>query len=178
MIADPSNKIRIDDKERAALAYWLASKVPELAPAKRMELMALYLRGYSTDQIRKEHPVFSLGQIVHAKIVDRWDIAVEQYAQRLRDSMIDQVALTTMETARTLVDVLAAANHFLGVKARKYLETNNPADLPFPIDKVAYASGFYDKGGSGDQESITVNGVTIPSTSPFYWNIKIGRAHV
>lgn len=136
MIADSSNKIRLDEKEKAALSYWIASKQPELAPAKRMELMALYLRGYSTDQIRKEHPVFALGQIVHAKIVDRWDIAIEQYAQRLRDSMIDQVALTTMETARTLVDVLAATNHFLGVKARKYLETGNPADLPFPVDKV------------------------------------------
>lgn len=136
IVADPSNKIHLDDKERSALAYWQASKQPDLAPAKRVELMALYLRGYSTDQIRKEHPVFTLGQIVHAKIVDRWDLAIEQYALRLRDSMIDQVTLTTMETARTLVDVLAAANHFLGVKARKYLETNNPADLPFPIDKV------------------------------------------
>ena len=45
---------------------------------------------------------------------------------------------------------------------------------PFPIDKVYAASSaaFFDKGGRGDQESITVNGVTIPSTNPFYWNIK------
>jgi len=136
MVVDPANKIQLDERERAALAYWCASNQPSLAPAKRTELLALYLRGYSTEQIRKEHPSFSLGQIVHAKVVDRWDLAIEQYAQRLRDSMISQVAMTTMETARTLVDVLSATNHYLGVKARKYLETQNPADLPFPVDKV------------------------------------------
>lgn len=136
IIDDPANKIKLDDKEAYALRHWQNSNQHEIGAAKRAEFLSLYLRGYSTDQIRKEHPTFTLGQIVHAKVIDRWDLAVLQYAERLRDSMINQVVLTTMETARTLVDTLSAVNKSIGKKARKYLETGNEADLPFPVDKV------------------------------------------
>lgn len=168
LISDPANKIKLDDKEAAALRYWQASKHDELAPAKRTELLSLYLRGYSTDQIRKEHPQFGLGQIVHAKVIDRWDLAIEQYAERLRDSMINQTVLTTMDTARTLVDALAAANLSIGKKARKYLETGNEADLPFQVDKVreyqALIASFQMVTGMKPTQKIEVQNVTKPET--------------
>ena len=136
MIANKENGIILTDKEAAALKYWQSTDQPEIAPIRRMELFALYVKGYSTDQIRKDNPTFSLGQIVHAKVVDLWDIGVAQYRQRLRDSMIDQLVLAGMETARTAIDVLSASNHYLGQKARKYLETKMESDLPFPMEKV------------------------------------------
>jgi len=136
VINNKDNGIFLAEREAAALKYWQNSDQPEIAPVRRMELFALYVRGYSTEQIRKDNPAFSLGQIVHARVVDLWDVGVKQYRQRLRDSMIDQLVLAGMETARTAIDVLSASNHFLGQKARKYLETKMESDLPFPMEKV------------------------------------------
>lgn len=169
-LEDPASNVKLDERELAAIKYWINSKQPALAPVKRLEFLALYLRGYSTDQIRQEHSTFSLGQIVHAKIIDKWDNAVEDYRKRLRDSMIDQVVLTTLDTARTLVDVLAATNHHIGKKARKYLETGLESDLPFNVDKVRdYQSliasfQLITKSGPKNTEvNVTVNPAVTPT---------------
>lgn len=47
---------------------------------------------------------------------------------------------------------------------------------PMPMEKVAYARAAaytsYGVAGDGSQDPITVDGITIASDNPFYWNIK------
>lgn len=65
------DEIQLSPKEAHSLREWQRSNLPALAPDLQAKLFELYLRGYDTDAIRRDHRTLTLGQIVHARIAGR-----------------------------------------------------------------------------------------------------------
>lgn len=164
------DEIQLTPKERHALATWQRSTLPSLAPDLQAKLFQLYLRGYDTDAIRKENPTLTLGQVVHARIVGRWDAGAREVWTILRSRVIEKTALTALDSAHTVMDLLAANNVWIGEGARKYLQTRNLSDLPIRVDSVAQYKSLVDtfqrltgEGGPGKpKQTVVVENVEDP----------------
>lgn len=157
------DEIQLSPKEYHALKEWQRSTLPALAPDLQAKLFELYLRGYDTDAIRRDHRTLTLGQIVHARIAGRWDHGSREVWAILRARVIEKTALTALDSAHVTMDLLAANNQWIGDGARKFLQTRNLADLPIRVDSVAQYKSLVDtfqrltgEGGPGKPKQTVV----------------------
>ncbi len=138
------DEIQLSPKEHHALKEWQRSRLPALAPDLQAKLFELYLRGYDTDAIRRDNKTLTLGQVVHARVVGRWDHGAREVWAILRVRVIEKTALTALDSAHVTMDLLAANNQWIGEGARKFLQTRNLADLPIRVDSVAQYKSLVD----------------------------------
>lgn len=126
-------------KELRSFQGWQADPVSKpIAPETAGKMLALFLRGYSTQEIHEQEQFrgFTLGAIVHARLAGDWDAAHGEVASRIRESMVEQAVQTGEETARTVCDLLACANKKLGKEAREYL-AGFREELPVEVKSVS-----------------------------------------
>lgn len=73
-----------------------------------------------------------------------------------------------------ILAVLAGVAVPVGTKLMQGVQTNGGGIRPIPLYYATKAEAIYAGGGYGGsgQDPITVDGVTIPVTNPFYWNVQ------
>lgn len=137
-LSEKLEKLQASPKEQRAFAGWQADPVAKpVAPETAGRMLALFLKGYSCQQIRDQEPfrAFSLGAIVHARLANDWDGARAEVAANIRQSMIDQAVEVGEETSRTVLDLLSCVNKKLGKEARDYL-MGLTHELPIEVKSV------------------------------------------
>jgi|SRR6185312_8440515 len=120
---------KLDEREQYALTKWQNSNHPPLAPDTQAKLFRLYLNGKTTHQIHQMNPQFSLGQIVQAKVKGKWDERAELHLDELLNGVKARVQQVTLESIHFVADMISAANKMHGEAIKKYLQTEDPADL-------------------------------------------------
>jgi hypothetical protein len=119
----------LNERERAALAFWRGSDQAALAPSLNAKLFQLFLQGKGTEEIRRLNPQLSLGQIVAARVEGEWDARRKEHLDDLLNETSTRVKQVTMETADFVCDLLAVANREHGDKLRRYLQTGDAKEL-------------------------------------------------
>jgi hypothetical protein len=120
---------RLDEREVAAFRRWQNSKQPPLSPDTQAKLFALFLNGRTTEQIRKANEQFSLGQIVHARIVGEWDRRYQEHIDSLLENTKQRYQQVTLESVGFIADLLAATNKMHGDRITRFIQTGDPKEL-------------------------------------------------
>ena len=142
ILKDPLNLIVLSERDEKALRYFQRTRSPALSEDKASELFQLYLRGFDCEDLRRANPGIGLGAIVHARVVWRWDLGIEEYRQKVRSGIVDRVATTSLESVDVITLLLSANNRNMREKLIKYMQSGNPADLPIEISSVREYKGL------------------------------------
>jgi hypothetical protein len=117
--------------EHAALLQHRQKKgQPGLSPHLEAQLYELFLQGIACEAIAKQNPGISVGQILEARLQHDWDGRYKRYLEDLfskAKGSAEQIHLEALEFLRTYIAVVHKA---FGAKAKKFLQTGNPKDLP------------------------------------------------
>jgi polyhydroxyalkanoate synthesis regulator phasin len=119
----------LSPKEAYALRHFKFSKQAEISPSKSAEMYELYQNGTDCEGIRKLNPGFGLGQIVHARVRDGWDVKKEEYQHRLLETAGPRVMQAQVESTQFLADMLAAAVKMNWEAVKRYLQDGNKDHL-------------------------------------------------
>ncbi len=118
------------EAENASYQEWLERKNrASISPALSIKFFELFLRGDSCDKIQSLNPGITLGQILEARVRDQWDRKREKYTEELYSGVADRFKQTVLESVEFTTDLLAAAHREHGQKLKKYIMSQDPADL-------------------------------------------------
>lgn len=126
----------LDKREAGALEYFLDKRDPPLAATTAARMYTLFLEGKSPEDIRKLNPGFSLGSIVHARVVGRWDENRLSYISDLMKQVNARQLQVQLETSEVVFELMQATNKNVGDGINKYLMSRDPKDLPFKVDSL------------------------------------------
>ena len=122
-------QVELSPREKSALELHLASSEIPLAPKTSAEFLALYLNGYTTEEIQKMNPGFKLGIIVHARLTHDWDRHKREYIDTLMTQTRETVQKTQLEAVRFASDAMTVYHRVLGAAFKKYLQSGREEDL-------------------------------------------------
>jgi hypothetical protein len=130
VLTDPYDpEVVLDPREKGALTYFKTSGSHAVAADTAERMFFLFLRGLGTEDIRKLAPGFSLAQIVHARVVGKWDRRRAEYDAQLTTTGVETVNRARAELAVFLGDAIAAATAVGREKLQRYALSRNPDDL-------------------------------------------------
>jgi hypothetical protein len=119
---------QLDDREASALAVYEASTLPPIAAGTADNLFKLFLRGCSTEEIRKLNQ-FTFGQIIDARVRYSWDRRKAEYDLQLVTDGADAIKRSQMEAALLAADLITASAHLNRQKIQRYLQTGDEAHI-------------------------------------------------
>lgn len=120
---------KLPENEQAALRYWKQARQAEVSRETSDEMYELYINGKNVDEIRRLNKGFSLGQIVHCKVRDSWDLRKEEHRQALQTEVAPRVMDAQLEAADFLGDMLAASVRLYSEPIKRFLQDGNKAHL-------------------------------------------------
>lgn len=173
----------LNDKEKQAYKFFLASinrkEAVEIPEEPREALYLLYQTGKSCEEIRRlNHPRFSLGQIVCARVTDKWDERLDEYRANLAPAVVEQVQQVQFESASFIADMIIAVHRLHGEAIRKFIQTGDKNLLKgTPLENMNFKQyaelikTLLAVTGQGENKTVTVKGTvthenTSRSTSP------------
>lgn len=115
--------------ERSAYDDFKESGKHGLGPTLSLSLFELYVNGKSVRDIQKQNQVYTLGQVVDAKVRYDWDRERELYLSELHSKARARILQTQMESADFIADVMAATHKKYGGAIKEYLQTGNESAL-------------------------------------------------
>jgi hypothetical protein len=116
-------------REQSALDEYRASGKPPLSPRTSAELLALYLNGYTCEELAKLHPTLGLGIIVQARCEHKWDIEKDAYVEALMSSARQTVTKAQLEAIRFAADGVSVYHKLVGNKFRSFLRNGQEEEL-------------------------------------------------
>lgn len=119
----------LSDRERKAYQYFCQGDQDVISEELSGKLLELFQQGKDCEEIRRLHPGIGLGQIVHARVRDRWDEKKDASLYRLRTEVPQSVERTQLESAAFLSKWLLVAHKKYGDKLDQFLATGNEALL-------------------------------------------------
>lgn len=119
----------LQPRELAALRHFCASDQAPLAVETQEGLLRLYLRGKTTESIRTIFPRYTLGQIVQARVVGRWDEAVEEMWRQVRARAVGAELDVVAQTKEFTADLLMATVQFLHPRIQRFIATGDVSEL-------------------------------------------------
>ncbi len=121
---------KLSERDVEALRYFQKEKQAEISPAKAETFYLLFQQGVSCEEIRRlNHPAFSLGQIIAARVRDNWDARKEEHAKKLFEESGAKVGQVQLEMSQFLSDMLAASMKLHHDKIKRYLQTDDVSHL-------------------------------------------------
>lgn len=159
----------LSKEEQVALEEYLRSGVLPIATVKAVEMMNLFLAGSTCKEILKVNPGFSLGQILDARIRNKWDLEYSNYVSDLLARTRDKVTQARLETIDLMTDALTAAKKLHGAKYKKYIQSGDPKDLEGAM-KIDTIKGIKDTvegimKATGEDRNFTIKNINEDKTS-------------
>lgn len=119
----------LTQKEVNAYKTWQTANKQSIPASVNAGLFALFLQGSTVEEIQDLNPMYSLGEIVAARVHGDWDERREEHLSKLLDKVGKRVLQVTLESADFMADVIAVAALEHGEKLKRYIQTKNPAEL-------------------------------------------------
>lgn len=119
----------LTEPERVALERFLRGNESPIATSTSAKLFELFCHGDTCRTIQKLNPMFSYGQILHARVRDNWDEQRDLYLKDLFEGTRKRLIQTKAESAEFLSDVLKAVHTLDGDKIKRFLQTKDPKEL-------------------------------------------------
>lgn len=94
------------------------------------QLAVQFLNGRSLEEIRKSSPNFSMGQIVHAAVSNRWDLLRATYAETMLHRAKYRSMVAVSEAVDLAADMIAALRSKYGASIMVAMKEGKAADLP------------------------------------------------
>lgn len=115
--------------ERYAYQIHCKSNDPEIATSTAEQFWELFKNGKDCNEIRRLNSGFRLGQIVHARVRDNWDIRRKEHQKRVQEEAPRNVLVTQLEAAEFVKDAIAAAMKLNTDSFKRYLQTSDEKHL-------------------------------------------------
>lgn len=119
----------LSPKEKGAYEYWKNSDQAPIEPKMQAKMYSLFISGKTCTEIQELHPEYSLGRVVHARVIGEWDEKYQKYLSDLLDTTSKRVMQVTLESANFISDLLTAANKLHGERIKKFLKSGDSKDL-------------------------------------------------
>ncbi len=133
----PSPEDVLNDRERVALIAYRKTVQLRLSADTQMKMFTLFLNGHPCEEIQTLNKQFSLGQILTARIEGQWDKRRRDHVEALYANVLSRVQQSSVEAVGFIADQMAAIHKHFGDKAKKYLQSGNPADFDdFGVDGI------------------------------------------
>ena len=129
----------LDGRERSAYKYFVTNEVRGLTEQDQDRLYAIYSRGSNCEEIRRLFPIYSLGQIVAARVMWHWDERRDAQTKNLQKEVPAKVETVQLETQEFLANLLHASHKRSNDALRMYIAT-------------------------GEEGHLTAAGITLPKT--------------
>lgn len=132
------------EKELAELQRVTKDGVKPISPTLGAQMLALFLEGYSCNEIAKQNKPFSEGDILYCRKKFNWDEEKERYAFDLNRQIREKLQKTKLESIEFLTNSLAIVHKAAKEKQLKYLQTGKEEDLPkgWELSPSGYKSIF------------------------------------
>jgi hypothetical protein len=117
--------VSLADREAFAYRVWLGKNESPISPSTQAQMFQLYLQGKGCEEIRRLNPGFTLGSIVAARVLGKWDAARARHMESLFVNIRQRVQQAAMETTDALCDYLAAKNKFMRDRVLRYIQTGD-----------------------------------------------------
>lgn len=144
-LAPPSlASLLLSDFERDALAHHQELKktkkreLAPLSPSLEADLYEVFLLGCSCEDIAKNNPGISHGQVLEARLDHDWDARRSRYIDDLLDNAKPRMQQTQLEAIEFLRTQLGVVHRAMAAKAKKYVQTGKPGDLPKFTDDISW----------------------------------------
>lgn len=119
----------LNDEEIRAYRKYLDSGLAPLAASKAGEFFSLFLQGYSTFDIVKANPSFSLGLIVRARVDFNWDKHRDKYLEDLFGGIKEKISKVQMEAVSFTTDAMSVYHKLIGNRFKKFIQTGDEETL-------------------------------------------------
>lgn len=110
-----------------------------LSPVLSDQLYEVFLQGTSCEEIARNNPGISLGQVLEARLASHWDDRRTRHLEDLLDNAKGRLQQTHLEAAEFVRGYLTAVHKALGSKSKKFLQTGQMKDFPKFTDEVSWA---------------------------------------
>lgn len=120
---------KLTQRELRAFEEWRRGQAIPISTSKQAELFELFLSGRSCEDIRKLNPGFSLGQIVHARLIGEWDQRLEDHRQNILNVAQSKALMAQLESIDFVSDMLRATHKRHKDKISRYLQTGDESHL-------------------------------------------------
>lgn len=121
---------RLTSREKAAVELYVKMRQPPMAASTQAKFFELFLNGSSCEEIVRLNPNgFPLGAIVRARIENDWDLKRDEHLANLMEKVRERTQQVQLETIDRINNELAASNKLINDKAKRFLQSNDPAEL-------------------------------------------------
>lgn len=119
----------LDGRERSAYKYFVTNEVRGIPEQDADRLYAIYSRGSNCEELRRLFPIYSLGQIVAARVMWFWDERKTAQVKQLQKEVPDKVETVQLETQEFLANLLHAVSKRSNDALRMYIATGEEGHL-------------------------------------------------
>lgn len=120
----------LTERELREYQIYMRLGQPPMAKSTQAQFFALFLNGDNCEGIVRLNPNgFSLGAVVRARIENDWDMKRREHQANLLQKSREKVQQIVLETVERVSNELAASNKLINDRAKKFLQTGDPAEL-------------------------------------------------
>ncbi len=127
--------------EADAIEEWVYRGKPGLVNTGAEAMGALYLQGYSCQELQRTFPEFELGHLLWLRSEHDWDGLRQRYRQGISEQLLATAMATRAESIRFVTSVMAATHKKLETEVLDYLSNpkkkSPPELLPASIKEYA-----------------------------------------
>jgi hypothetical protein len=152
----------LTERERSALAEHARRGAPAMSPATAANFFALFVEGYTLDQMLEANRAWGLGVLVDARIRYRWDERREAYVEDVHKQAVERLAKLRAESINHLANLAAVAHTEFRQDMIRYLQ--NPTEDNLPKGRLRTPKDYRDLIEA--IEKVTKLGVPTPPPSP------------
>lgn len=117
-------------REKDILAETEKRGVKPISPTLAAQFFELFLEGYSCQQIAKQNPHFSEGDILFLRKKRNWDSDRDHYAYNLQVQIREKLIKQRLESLEFLTNMLSVTHKEHKEKVLRYLQTGKEEDRP------------------------------------------------
>jgi hypothetical protein len=121
--------VALTDREQRAYERYLRDGEFPLGAALAASLYALFIQGYTTDEIQRQNPGLKLGSIVRARLDYGWDEHRRVYRDGLLAGVQARITQAHLEGVKFACDGLAVFQRLAGDRFRRFLQSGDAAEL-------------------------------------------------
>lgn len=129
VIAGPEKFLTPKERDALHLAERRNPPYSQLSTHLKMKLFQLFLQGIDCAEIARINQGVALGQILLARVDERWDEKRQDHVEKLLHETQMRLQQTMVEGFDFVSLALAAVHKQEGDKIKKYLQTGDPKDL-------------------------------------------------
>jgi hypothetical protein len=122
--------VKLTAQEQKALEDWERKQQPGMSPVTAANFFLLFAEGYSLEEINRSNQSWSLGCLVHARLLYKWDERLATYIEDVHKQAFERLNKFKAEAVNHILDTLLVSHKISRDEMMRYIQ--NPTDENLP----------------------------------------------